>query len=50
MEEKDISLNDVCRLLLMHALCRAGYLEEVLNILYIKINEYFFSFSTSVIF
>ncbi|GKU98120.1 hypothetical protein SLEP1_g11162 [Rubroshorea leprosula] len=28
MEEKDIGLNDMCCLLLMHALCRAGYLEE----------------------
>ncbi|KAI5341762.1 hypothetical protein L3X38_009637 [Prunus dulcis] len=29
MDEKEISLNNICSLLMVHALCKGGYLEEV---------------------
>lgn len=29
MDEKEISVNSICSLLMMQALCKGGYLEEV---------------------
>ena len=29
MDEKEITLNNLCSLLMMQALCKGGYLEEV---------------------
>ncbi|XP_016652639.1 PREDICTED: uncharacterized protein LOC103343742 isoform X1 [Prunus mume] len=34
MDEKEISLNNICSLLIVHALCKGGYLEEVGFMLY----------------
>ncbi|BBG96357.1 hypothetical protein Prudu_005142 [Prunus dulcis] len=33
MDEKEISLNNICSLLMVHALCKGGYLEEAFKLI-----------------
>lgn len=31
MQEKEIRLDNLCSMLMLHALCKGGHLEEVIN-------------------